>query len=109
MADLVSIAGLVVSGLSLLNDLRGTIGDITQWAEADLEVDSHWLSVALEKGVLDGDEATDFVWAAERKVPTLELKGEHQVVVAFNKQKEIIYRITLGQRPDRLILMRRIS
>jgi hypothetical protein len=102
------IAGVMISGVSLLNDLWGRFKDLSTWTEADLLVDGDYLALALAAGQLAGAE-TDFVWSREEKVPSRELRGTHRVVVAFNADKKVTYRITQGRAGDRLILMRRMS
>lgn len=108
------IAGLVLSGIGLLNDRRNTYRDIKFWSEQDLEVDREWLALAIAKGLLAASEQ-DYTWCRLDKVPTRELKGTHQVVVALNEEERILYRIMQGpvgnrvvltkkQRPDRQII-----
>jgi hypothetical protein len=40
------IAGFVVSGISLLNDLVTRYQDLTSWTQSDLLVDNEWLALA---------------------------------------------------------------
>jgi hypothetical protein len=108
MTDPISIAGLVVSGISLLNDLSRTVSDLTKWQESDLEVDSEWLGLALAKGIIDGNEG-DFAWPRSDRVATLELKGTHDLVVPFNKDQRKKYRVVRGPASDRLVLMRKLT
>ena len=51
------IAGLLISGFSLVNDLLSTHRDLSTWKTEDLLVDDKWLPVALKKDVISGDEA----------------------------------------------------
>ena len=107
----IEIAGLIVSGLSFLNDLRRDHGDLTAWTEDDIEVDAEWLDLALGKGVLTG-QPNDFAWINERSLPTRELQGTHTAVVAHNDEKRIRYRIVRGRVTDpggRSILVRRVG
>jgi hypothetical protein len=106
MVDPVSIAGLAVSGISLLNDLRGTVSDLAKWQEVDLEVDSEWLELALAKGLVEG-AVSDFAWVRSERVATLELKESHDLVVAFNKDQKKKYRIVRGRASGLIVLMRR--
>ncbi|MGQ3048078.1 MAG: hypothetical protein ACT6Q8_19730 [Niveispirillum sp.] len=108
--DISTIAGLTISGLSLVNDLGNTIKDLRSWSEQDIEVDSDWLRLAISKGVLDGSEA-DYAWLLEKRLPSMELTGTHQAVVAVNTDKRIKYRIFLGnlnQASGRCILVRKL-
>jgi hypothetical protein len=103
---MLEIAGVMISGVSLLNDLWGRFKDLSTWTEADLLVDGDYLPLALTAGHLQGAES-DFMWSREEKVPSRELRGTHRVVVAYNADKKIKYRITQGRSDDRLILMKR--
>jgi hypothetical protein len=101
------IAGFVISGLSLLNDLFSTHKDIASWDERDLPVDRDWLAVALEERVLPGVEK-DYVWASEASVATKEMRGTHTVVIAHNDARKIKYRIVRRGIPeDALVLMKK--
>ena len=51
---------------------------------------------------------SEYMWAAERRVPTLELKGTSKVVVTANSDRRIRYRFVQGNPGDRLILMRKL-
>jgi len=103
---MLEIAGVMISGVSLLNDLLGRFKDLATWAEADLLVDGDYLPLALAKGHLQGS-AEEFTWSREEKVPTRELRGTHRVVIAFNAERKVKYRICRGRSDDRLILMRK--
>src|SRR5262245_15476833 len=103
---MLEVAGFVVSGIGLLNDLLGTHKDMTAWQEADLLVDGRWLDVAIAKGLLTG-HSNDYNWTPEARVPTLELEGTHTVVVAHNDDKKIKYRLVQGQPGDRLVLVKK--
>jgi hypothetical protein len=105
---MMEIAGLVISGVSLLNDLWGRYKDLSTWAESDLLVNRDYLPLALAKGIIQGGEG-DFAWASEANVPTLELRGTHCVVIAYNEDKKTKYRITRGRSGDRAILMKRVD
>src|SRR5687768_18119476 len=100
------IAGLVVSGISLLNDLMNTFRDLKSWKEKDLPVDREWLGLAIEKGRMTG-AIDSFCWVDEEKVPTKELKGKHQVVIAHNDAQKILYRIVRGRPDARSVLMQK--
>ncbi len=80
---MLEIAGLVVSGIGLIKDLYTLHSDLGSWGNEDLEVDREWLSLALANDVLSGAE-TEYSWAQLRRVPTLELKGSHEVVASHN-------------------------
>ena len=97
------IAGFAISGVSLLIYLVDRYKDLSKWPETDLLVDRDWLPLALSRGVLEGRE-DDYVWSREDKVATLELRGTASVVVPYNEEKKMKYRIRRG---DRLILMRK--
>jgi hypothetical protein len=94
------IAGVVISGVGLLNDLWGRFKDLSAWQENDLLVDNEYLPLALSKGVLQGAEA-DYLWSNEDKVATRELGGTHCVVIAFNVDRKVKYRIVRGRPHDR--------
>jgi hypothetical protein len=100
------IAGLMVSGISLLNDLMSTSRDLKSWEEKDLLVDQEWLGLAIKNGRVTG-AMESFCWAKEKKVPTMELKGTGQVVIAHNDAKKILYRIVDGHPGNRNILMKK--
>jgi hypothetical protein len=102
------IAGLMISGISLLNDLMSTSRDPKSWEEKDLPVDREWLGLAIEDGCVTGPIGK-FVWASEERVPTIELKGEAQVVIAYNDERKIRYRIVRGCPGDRSILMQKTA
>lgn len=61
--------------------------------------------LAIEKGVLEGS-VKDYTWSAEDRIPTRELRGTHQVVVAVNAEKKIKYRIKQGES---MFLTKRIA
>jgi hypothetical protein len=73
--------------------------------EQDLKVDERFLAVAIEKGILAGPEDA-YTWSAEDKIPTRELQGTHEVVVAFNEEKKVKYRLRLGES---MLLTRRVA
>lgn len=89
-------SGLVISGVGVIHDLLKTYADLNAWKEEDTKVDGEWLAVAIEKGVLPGP-ISDYTWSSEDKIPTRELRGTHQVVVALNAAKKIKYRIRQGE------------
>jgi hypothetical protein len=97
---MIEIAGLIFTGAGLINDLLSTYRDVNAWDERDLPVDSDWLQLAIEKGLLP---KADYVWSAIESAPTRELRGTHQVVVAHSEDKKMLYRIVWGN----LILMNR--
>jgi hypothetical protein len=104
---MIELAGLLISGLGLLNDIASSEQELSKWTEEDLQVDEEWLSVAIEKGLLQGSPS-DYTWSWASKVPTRELKGTHQVVYAFNKEKQIKYRIVQGV-DSTMILTKRVT
>ena len=97
-------SGLIISGIGVIHDLLKSYADIRIWKEDDLEVDGEWLTLAIEKGILQGPESS-YTWSSENKVPSRELRGTHQVVVAFNAEKRIKYRIRQGES---MLLTRKI-
>jgi hypothetical protein len=101
-------AGLMISGISLLNDLMNTFRDLKSWKEKDLPVDREWLGLAIEKGRVTG-AIDSFCWVDEEEVPTKELKGKHQVIIAHNDAQKILYRIVRERRGERSILMQEIA
>jgi hypothetical protein len=90
------LSGLFISGVGVIHDLLKTYADLRMWKEEDIKVDHQWLAVAIEKGVLRGP-ISDYSWSSEDKIPTRELRGTHQVVVALNAEKKIKYRIRQGE------------
>src|SRR5437899_3255671 len=70
---MLEIAGLLVSGVSLFNDLVSRYQDLTAWTEADLPADEEWLELAIAKGIVPGSPS-DYLWSAEDKVATRELR-----------------------------------
>ena len=74
--EIVSIAGVVISGLSFANDLWASFRDLHSWEEQDLPVDAEWPAVAMEKVVIP---RARYGWEAERAVPTGELKGKYEL------------------------------
>jgi hypothetical protein len=103
---MIELAGLVISGMSLANDLFSQHGDLASWSEQDIQVDSEWLPLALSKGVLIGAEE-HYRWSMLSSVPTRTLKGTHELVYAYNKEKKIKYRILRGRTPEPLVLLRK--
>ena len=105
---MLEIAGVILSGVSLLKDLFDLHQDLDSWEQQDLEVDREWLPLALEHEILSGDQE-DYYYASLRRVPTLELKGTHSVVAAYNAETKTIHRIVQGRPDDRLVLMRKTT
>ena len=100
---MIEIAGLILSGVSFAKDLYKEYKDFSTWPLTDLPVDRHWLSLALEKNLLEGTPE-DYVWTQSARIPTLELRGTHEVVIFFNKDKKEAYRISEpGDRPNILL------
>jgi len=95
--DLVSVAGVLVSGVGVVNDLATTFRDLRKWEERDLEVDGEWLELAKSKGLLP---AAEYGWMGERRVPSAELKGTAHTVVCYNKEKRIVYKVVQGKVTD---------
>lgn len=87
-------SGLVISGVGVIHDLLKTYADLNTWKEEDVKVDGEWLALAIEEGVLPPG---DYTWSSEDKIPTRELRGTHEVVIAFNADKKIRYRIKQGE------------
>lgn len=87
-------SGLFISGVGVIHDLLRTYADLNTWTEQDIKVDGDWLPLAIEKGVLPPD---DYTWSSEDKIPTPELRGTHEVVIAYNADKKIKYRIKHGE------------
>jgi hypothetical protein len=104
---MMEIAGMMISGVSLLNDLWGRFKDLSTWTEADLPVDREFLALAVAQRKLQG-AADDYVWCREASVPTKELKGTHSVVIAFHSDRRTKYRLYRGRGGDRLILMKKM-
>lgn len=48
--NMIEIAGVIISGVGLLNDLVSRYQDLTHWEEIDLQVGNNWLGLALKKG-----------------------------------------------------------
>ena len=89
-----------------MKDLYALYSDLSSWPAEDLLVDSEWLPLALERDHLPGEEQ-DYAWARAERVPTLELKESHEVVVAHNSEKKVLYRVVRGPEADRLVLTRK--
>jgi len=104
---MMEIAGVMISGVSLLNDLWGRFKDLSTWTEADLYVDRDFLALAVARGRLQG-AIDDYVWSREASVPTKELRGTHSVVIAFHSDTRKKYRLCRGRVGDRVILMKRM-
>ena len=101
------IAGAVISGISLLRNIkRDRSSDTRDWVDKDLEVDNQWVAVAIESGFLKGSTA-DYAWPVARRVPTLELKGTHEQVRAIDAERRILYRIVWGPPANRMVLMKK--
>jgi len=104
---MIEIAGLIISGISLLKDLQNIFKDLNSWEEKDLVVDMEWVPLAIKKGILPGNES-EYVWKRLENVSTLDLKGSHQVVIAHNDDKKTYYRIMQGPPHDLLVLMKKL-
>ena len=102
---MIEIAGLVLTGFSTIKDLLDLKRDLASWKEDDVLVDSEWLCLAQEMGVL---EENKYEWSAERSVPTRELMGSHTVAIAYNEERKVKYRVVRGHGADRSILMKRM-
>ena len=102
IAAVLAAVTLVVLGKTRLPEKRFIPGLI--WMGLGLAVGyPFFLALALEKNLLEG-KPEDYVWARQEKIPTLELRGTHQVVIFFNKDKKEAYRITeAGDRPNVLV------
>ena len=64
--------------------------------------------MALEKRVVDGKPG-DYLWSAEDKVATRELRDSARVVTPFDEKTKTKYRICMGRPGDRLILMKKVE
>jgi hypothetical protein len=106
--EIVSIAGLAVSAFGLVNDLASTYRDLSKWNEEDIEVDNEWLELAIKNNIIASSQES-YTWSSLKHVPTRELNGTHQVVIAINKDKKLKYRIVRGPANDRLVLMKKSS
>lgn len=105
---MIELAGLAISGIGLLTNLLKQHKDLSKWEEKDIEVDSEWLQVAIEKGVVDGP-MSELGWMSERRLPTAELKRTHAAIIAVNEEKRIKYRIVQGRPGDRNVLVRKTA
>ena len=103
---MIEIAGFIVSGIGLIKDLFALYDDLSSWGSEDLEVDSDWLALALQKGILAGKEG-DYSWVRLRSVPTRELQGTNEVISAHNADRKVLYRIVRGTQDDRIVLMKK--
>ena len=101
------IAGFVISGFSLVNDLIETHQDLSRWVTQDLQVDRKWLPLAIEKGLLSGS-ATDYAWSRAESAATKELRGTHTVIVAYNDENRTLYQIVRDPQTTRRVLMKRL-
>lgn len=100
---MIEVAGLMLSGVSFAKDLYKEYKDYNTWPLSDLIVDKEWLPLAIDKGMLDGDPSV-YVWARPDKIPTLELKESHSVVIFFNEDRKEAHRIVeSGERPNILV------
>lgn len=106
--EIISIAGLAVSTIGLVNDFASTYRDLAKWKEDDIEVDNEWLELAIQNKIVESPQES-YSWSALKHVPTRELKGTHQVVIAINKDKKLKYRIIRGSANDCLVLMKKVS
>jgi hypothetical protein len=70
-------SGLAISGIGVIHDLLRTYGTIG-----------------------------DYSWSWESEVATRELRGTHEVVIAFNETKKVKYRIRQGESS---IVMRKLA
>jgi hypothetical protein len=108
---MIEIAGLAVSGLNLALNLFKTAKDARSWEERDIEVDSDWLGLAIEKAILPGPDS-DYQWMNESRVPSAELRTTYSPVIAHNDERRIRYRLFQGGATTiggRLMLVKRIS
>lgn len=104
---MIEMAGFIFSGVGFARSLYKTYRDFSTWARGDLPVDREWLPLAIEKNYLEAP-IENYSWARPKRIPTLELRGTHEVVIFFNKDKKEAYRITDGSdRPS--ILIRKIT
>ena len=108
MSLLLSIAGVMISGVGVSATLLQRYNDLNKWEEKDLEVDGAWLEAAIEAGQLSGDPA-GYAWPMEAHVPTMELKGTHSTVIAVNEEKRSKYRLVRGEPGHRHLLVKKLT
>ena len=102
VAEVLSIAGLAISGIGLFAQLSKDVHDFGNWDEQDLPVDRDWLDLAIKQGIL---ESGDYRWRRLEKVPIAELSEKASTVIAYNEEKRVKYRIVRHGRDDILVLM----
>ena len=103
---MIEIAGLIISGIGLLKDLFALHDDLSSWGNEDLEVDRKWLALALQNGILSGEES-DYRWVHLSSVPTREMQGTHEVITAHNADRKVLFRIVRGSQDERVVLMKK--
>jgi hypothetical protein len=93
------IAGLVLNGVGTVADLMSRFSDVAKWEEKDLPVNQEWLELALKQNILQG-RPEDFAWVSLPRVPATEMKGTHAVVLVYNSESKVKYRLTEGYPGD---------
>jgi protein-tyrosine-phosphatase len=81
--------GISIIGLSL--QLWKKYKSAQTWETQDKQVDSQWLDLAKEKGVLDLN--LDYRWSRPEKVETRLFQESHDVIYALDEENKIKYRI----------------
>jgi len=108
MDDPFIIGGTIVSDVMAASTWISTVNNALDWQEQDLVVDRKWLKLAVKQGVLNGC-TSDYVYANQRSVSSFELESKAEVMFALNVQKQVKYRITIGN-PRRLgVLMKKTA
>lgn len=108
MDDPLLIGGTIISNLMAASKWIQSANNAPVWRERDLMVDRKWLKLAIRQGLLNGCES-DYIYANQSSVSSLELERKAEVMFAVNKHKQVKYRITVGT-PRRLgVLMKKVE
>ena len=106
MDDPFIIGGTIVSDVMAASKWIDSVNDALAWQERDLVVDRKWLKLAVKEGVLNGC-TSDYLYANQRSVSSFELERKAEVMFALNTQKQVKYRITIGNRKRLGVLMKK--
>ena len=106
MEDPFVIGGTFINGIMAASNWLSTVPDAELWSEEDLLVDKQWKKLAVTHALLDGKE-TDYIFANQRHVSSLELQQRAEVVFALNTARRIKYRITVGSSKSLGVLMKK--
>ena len=87
LGDGISVIGLAVT-------LWQKHKEAKTWTQEDKLVDSEWLELAKEKGVIDPEVI--YGWSVPESVERRLLAGTHEMVFALDPERKIKYRITNG-------------